>query len=128
MRRLLLNLQLYDGWNFHFIDQDCKTSIDSRYFTVNEPTTLRKIVIKVRFEDIADFDASVRKWVRGSAYVRLSDEQCRFLGFLRSKIAGCVAATTNRALLNTSDCIRAQCPISARLTMSLLRLSSRSSG
>ena len=132
MRRLPLNFQLYDGWNFHFIDQNCKTYVGSRYFTVNEPTTLRKIVIKLRYEDIDDFDASVRKWVRGSVYVRRSDEQCRFWGFLRSKIAGCVDATsdapTSSASLNTSDHIPAQCPTLASPTKSLLRLSNRSSG
>jgi len=78
MRRLLLNFQLYNGWNFHSTDQDCKTYVGSRYFTINEPTTLRKIVIKLRYEDIADFDASVQKWWRGSNYVSLSHEQCRF--------------------------------------------------
>jgi hypothetical protein len=80
MRRLLLNFQLYDGWSFHFIDQDCKSSVGSRYFTVNDPTTLRRIVIKLRCEDIADSDHSIRAWARGSVYVRLSDEQCRFFG------------------------------------------------
>ena len=59
MRRLLLNFQLYNGWNFHSTDQDCKTYVGSRYFTV---TSLRKIVIKLRYEDIDDFDASVCKW------------------------------------------------------------------
>jgi hypothetical protein len=80
MRRLLLNFQIYKGWNFHFIDQDCKSSVGSCYFTVNDPTTLRRIVIKLRCEDIADLDHSIRAWARGSVYVRLSDEQCRFFG------------------------------------------------
>jgi hypothetical protein len=70
--------------------------------------------------------------VRGSVYVRLSNEQCRFLGFLRSKIAGCVAATsdapTSSASLSTFDCIPAQCPTLASPTTSLLRLSSQLSG
>ena len=39
MRRLLLNFQLYHGWSFHFIDQDCKTSVSvaatSRLMTDN---------------------------------------------------------------------------------------------
>ena len=78
MRRLLLNFQLYKGWNFHFVDQDCKTSVGSRHFAVDDLTVLRKIVIKLRCEDIADFDHSIRAWARGSVYVHLSDEQCRF--------------------------------------------------
>jgi hypothetical protein len=66
MRRLLLNFQLYKGWNFHFINQDCRSSVGSRYFTVNDPTMLRRIVIKLGCEDIADFDRSIRAWARGS--------------------------------------------------------------
>jgi hypothetical protein len=80
MRRLLLNFQLNNGWDFHFVDQDCKTSVGSRFYTVAEQTTLRRILIKLRCEDIDGFDASVQKWWRGSNYVRISDEQCRFFG------------------------------------------------
>ena len=80
MRRLLLNFQLNKGWTFHFVDEDCKTSVGSRHYTVKELATLRSILIKLRCEDIDDFDASVQKWARGSNYVRLSDEQCRFFG------------------------------------------------
>ena len=78
MRRLLLNFQCNKGWVFHFVDQDCKSSVGSGYFTVDDPATLRRIVIKLRCEDIADFDHAVEAWARGSVYVRLSDEQCRF--------------------------------------------------
>jgi len=49
------------------------------FYTVAELATLRRILIKLRCEDIDDFDASVQEWTRG-AYVRLSDEQCRFFG------------------------------------------------
>ncbi len=80
MRRLLLNFQLNGAWVFHFVDEDCKSSVGSRFFTVDEPTTLRKMLIKMRCENIADFDASLRMWARGSVFVRLSEEQCRYFG------------------------------------------------
>jgi hypothetical protein len=80
MRRLLLNFQLNKGWTFHFIDEDCKSSVGSGHYTVHELTTLRRSLIKLRCEDIDDFDHSIRAWARGSVYVRLSDEQCRFFG------------------------------------------------
>jgi hypothetical protein len=38
------------------------------------------MLIKLRCEDIDDFDASVQKWWCDSNYVRLSDEQCRYFG------------------------------------------------
>lgn len=80
MRRLLLNFQCNRGWSCHFIDQDCKTSVGGRFFSVPDPTILRRMVIKMRCEDIDDFDHSIRAWARGSVYVHLSDEQCRFFG------------------------------------------------
>jgi hypothetical protein len=73
MRRVLLNF-------FHFVDEDCKTDVGGGFYTVAELATLRRILIQLRCENIDDFDASVHKWTRGSTYVRLSDEQCRFFG------------------------------------------------
>ena len=49
------------------------------FHTVAELATLRRILIKLRCEDIDDFDASVQEWTRG-AYVRLSDERAGFSG------------------------------------------------
>jgi hypothetical protein len=80
MPRVLLNFDHYrDGWNVHFIQDDCSTRLGSRprYFKFDTLNSFRAFVTRCQPEDatLEGFDHSVRAWARGSEYVHLTDEQ-----------------------------------------------------
>jgi len=80
MPRVLLNFDHHrDGWNVHFMRDDCRSRIGSRtrYFKFPALHDLRSFVERCQPKDVTlvGFDHSVRAWNRGSEYVNLTDEQ-----------------------------------------------------
>jgi len=72
-----MNFQNYKGWNCHFIEADCRTTIGTRtrFFTFASEEAFRSFVSRCNLEDMADFEHSMRAWARGSNYANLTDEQ-----------------------------------------------------
>lgn len=107
MRRLLLNFQCNQGVVLPLhrsgLQNFCRRAILGRA----DPTILRRMVIKLRCEDIADFDHSIRAWARMSVYGRLSHEQRQFLDAQRRPASAKDPIPSHRLLqhLSAEGCV-----------------------
>jgi hypothetical protein len=80
MRRALLTFMHRDGWHLSLLAEDAKTPI-GRSVRVKDFEAMLRIVDKLRGNSDR-VRTDVYNWGRGSEWVELSEEQCRFFGVI----------------------------------------------
>ena len=81
---VILNFQLRDAWQVHFIAPDCNTPI-SRFFNLPSQQALRDLVFRTEphHQQLEAFEYSMRVWSRGSVNLHLTPAQ--FLRLCRGR-------------------------------------------
>jgi hypothetical protein len=76
--RALMNFMHRDGWWFHVLAEDCKTVLLGYRKAASQEALLR-IVAKLG-GSVDDAELDIRRWRRGSVWIKPSPTQSRALG------------------------------------------------
>jgi hypothetical protein len=80
--RAYLGFMHRDGWSFHLLAEDCQTVL-TKWRPIESEESLLGMIAKMHC-DVAEAENDIRRWNRGSVWVDLSPEQCKFFVFVEA--------------------------------------------